>query len=130
MFMGFDLEKQLNDEIQKIKILKNEGYSVQDILDKNKFSYKALKACGLPISYLIPKIEGQKINIQQWDTHTSSEHKWELLNGVPFGQEDERDRVMLGLIYSAGLKHMLEILPEKSKQELMKLVKQSEPNPT
>lgn len=122
MFMGYDWEKHLNSEIQMIEILKNEGYTVQDILDKNEFSYEALKACGLPISYLIPQIEGQKMNSQEWNTHTASEHKWELLNGVPFGQEDERDRVLLGLIYTAGLKHLLEILPEESRRELMKLV--------
>jgi hypothetical protein len=118
----YDLEKHINDEIQNIEILKNEGYTLRGILDKNEFSYEALKACGLPISYLLPKIEGQKMNSQEWDTHTSSEHTWELLNDIPFGQEDERDRVMLGLIYSSGLKHLLEILPEESKRELMKLL--------
>ena len=122
--MGFDWEKHLNNEIQKIEILRNEGYTVRNILDKNEFSYEAIKACGLPISYLVPKIEGQKINPQEWNTHTASEHKWELLDGLPFGQEDERDRVMLGLIYSAGLKHLFEILPEESKRDLLKLVKQ------
>ena len=89
--MGCNWKKHLNTEIQRIEILKNEGYIVQDILDKNEFYYEALKACGLPISYLIPQIEGQKMNPQEWNTHTASEHKWELLNGIPFGQEDERD---------------------------------------
>lgn len=124
--MGCDWEKHINNEIQEIEILRTEGYTVQEILDKNEFSYEALKACGLPVSYLVPKIEGQKMDSQEWNTHTASEYKWELLNGLPFGQEDERDRVMLGLIYSAGLKHLLEILPEESKRGLLKLVKQSE----
>jgi len=66
------------------------------------------------------------LTLQEWDTHTSIEHKWELVNGLPFGQEDERDRVMLGLIYTAGLKHLLELLPEESKRELIKLIKQSD----
>lgn len=38
--------------------------------------------------------------------------------------QNERDRVMLGLIYSSGLKHLLEILPEESKRKLMELIKQ------
>jgi hypothetical protein len=103
-------EKHLANEIKEIKRLINEGYKVKDILDRNSFSYESLKACGLPVSYLIPKLEGQKMTLKEWDTHASAEHKWELYDGLPFGEEDERDRVMLGLIYSAGLKHLLEIL--------------------
>lgn len=120
--MTWDMEKVLTNEIQAIEALKNKGYTVQDILDTNRFSYEALKACGLPISYLVPKLEGHKMTLQEWDTHTSSEHKWELVNGLPFGSEDERDRVMLGLVYSAGLKHLMEILAEESRQELINAV--------
>jgi hypothetical protein len=124
--MAWNREKHLNSEIQEIKTLQSKGYTTRDILDRNEFSYDSLKACGLPISYLVPKLEGQKLTLQEWDTHTSIEHKWELVNGLPFGQEDERDRVMLGLIYTAGLKHLLELLPEESKRELIKLIKQSD----
>lgn len=124
--MAWDYEKHLNSEIQEIKKLQSKGYTTRDILDRNEFSYDSLKACGLPISYLVPKPEWQKMTLQEWDTHTSIEHKWHLVNGLPFGQEYERDRVMLGLIYSAGLKHLLELLPEESKRELIKLIKQSE----
>jgi len=62
------------------------------------------------------------MSLKEWDKHTSSEHKWEFYDGVPFSDSDERDRVMLGLIYSSGLKHLLEILPSKSKEELIKLL--------
>ncbi len=120
------LEKNLNREIREIEALINKGYTVQDILEKNEFSYESLRACDLPISYLVPRLEGQKMTLQEWDTHTSSEHKWELVNGIPFGQEYERDRVLIGLIYSAGLKHFLEILPEESMLEIIKLIQQSE----
>ncbi len=122
--MVWDWGKYLNSKIQEIEEMKNEGYTEREILDKNTFPYEALKACGLPISYLVPKIEGRELTLQEWDTHTSSGHKWEYYNGSPFGQEDERDRVMLGLIYTAGLKHLLEILPDESRMELYKLVKQ------
>ncbi|MBP7279350.1 MAG: hypothetical protein KBA11_08060 [Sedimentibacter sp.] len=124
--MSWDYGKHLNSEIHEIKTLQSKGYTTRNILDRNKFSCESLKACGLPISYLVPKLEGQKLTLQEWDTHTSIEHKWELVNGLPFGQEDERDRVMLGLIYTAGLKHLLELLPEESKRELIKLIKQSD----
>jgi len=124
--MSWNREEQISSEIQEIKTLQSKEYTTWDILDRNEFSYDSLKACGLPISYLVPKLEGQKLTLQEWDTHTSIEHKWELVNGLPFGQEDERDRVMLGLIYTAGLKHLLELLPEESKRELIKLIKQSD----
>lgn len=122
--MPFDWEKHLKSEIEKIEKLKKKGYTDREILDKNEFSYEALEACGLPISYLIPKLDGQEMSLQEWNTHTSCEHKWEYYNGAPFGHEDERDRVMLGLIYTAGLKHLLEILPCESRKDLIELAKQ------
>ena len=62
------------------------------------------------------------MTLKEWDTHTSIEHKWKFYDGVPFANCDERDRIMLGLIYSSGLKHLIEILPFKSKKELIKLL--------
>lgn len=94
------------------------------MLDENKFCFEALRTCNLPISYLVPKAEGQSMTSEEWNTHTSREWKWEFDDGIPFGCEDERDRVLMGLLYSAGLKHLLNILPEESKEELFKLVLQ------
>jgi len=122
--MEWDFKKDLDIEIQKIEALKEKGHTTQNILDRNEFSNESLRACGLPISYLVPKLEGWKMTLQEWDTHSSIEHKWELVNGLPFGSEDERDKVMLGLLYNAGLKHLLEILPEESIRELIKLINQ------
>jgi len=118
----WDDEELLNTEIKKIEDMKAEGFMEKDIPDLNEFSYEAIRLCGLPLTYLIPKSEPQKMSFKEWDTHTSSEHKWEFYDGVPFSDCDERDRVMLGLIYSSGLKHLLEILPSKSKEELIKLL--------
>ncbi|CDX00629.1 Hypothetical protein DPCES_0742 [Desulfitobacterium hafniense] len=115
-------EDLLKEEVKKIKDLIAQGYTARHIIDLNDFSYEALKCCGLPASYLIPKTDPQKMNLQEWDTHTSAEHKWEYADGVPFIDADQRDRVMLGLIYSSGLKHLLEILPEESKKILKELV--------
>ena len=119
---GWDYEDFLNTEIEKIEDLKAKGFMEKDILDLNEFSNEAIRLCGLPLTYLIPKSEPQKMTLKEWDTHTSSEHKWEFYDGVPFADCEERDRVMLGLIYSSGLKHLLEILPSKSKEELIKLL--------
>lgn len=119
---GWDYEEFLSAEIKKIEDLKTKGISEKDIIDLNEFSFKSLRLCGLPLTYLAPTANPQKMTSEEWNTHTSSEHKWELYNDIPFGDCDERDRVMLGLIYSSGLKHLLEILPFGSKEELAKLL--------
>ena len=118
----WDYEKYLNSEIKKIEDLKAKGLTAKDILDLNQFSYDSLRLCGLPLSYLIPKSEPQEMTSQEWDTHTSNEHKWEFFSGVPFGDCNQRDRVLLGLIYSAGLKHLLEILSSESKDALKQIL--------
>ena len=119
---GWNYEEYLNGQIKKINDLKSKGYTARDILDRNEFCFESLRSCGLPLTYLIPKAEGQEMTLQEWDTHTSNEHKWEYFNETPFGNPDERDRVMLGLIYSSGLTHLLDILPQESKEELIKLI--------
>jgi hypothetical protein len=115
-------EEYLNGQITKIKELKEKGYTDKQILDTNYFCNEALRACGVPITYLVPKMEGHEMTFQEWETHTSVEHKWEYFNGYPFGSADERDKILLGLLYTAGLKHFLEILPSESMTELIKLV--------
>ena len=121
--MSWNFEEYLNKQITEIEELKRKGHTNREILDRNEFCTEALKACNLPVSYLIPKTEPKEMTLQEWNTHTSSEHKWEYLNGVPFGDEGERDRVLLGLLYTSGIKHLLEILPQESKEELVKLIK-------
>ncbi|WP_411681887.1 hypothetical protein [Clostridium thailandense] len=121
--MTWNYEEYLNNQIKEIQDLKRKGHTEREILDRNEFCFEALKSCNLPISYLIPKIEGQEMNLQEWDTHTSCEYKWEYCNGIPFGNTSERDRVLIGLLYSMGFKHLLEILPQESKEELFKLIK-------
>lgn len=116
-------EEYLNAQIEEIKQLKANGYTDRDILDKKKFCCDALDACSIPITYLLPRIEGQVMNAIEWNTHTSADHKFEYID-VPFNEVRERDRVMLGLIYTAGLKHLLEILPPQSRRELVELVNQ------
>jgi len=63
--MSWNREEQISSEIQEIKTLQSKEYTTWDILDRNEFSYDSLKACGLPIYYLVPKIEGQNLTIQE-----------------------------------------------------------------
>jgi hypothetical protein len=119
----WNYEEYLNGQIKKIKKFQEKGCTDREILNKGIFCYEALQACGLPLSYLVPGIEGKEMDFDEWDCHTSSEHKWEYCNGVPFGNPNERDRVLIGLLYSAGLEHLLEILPEETLKELINLIK-------
>jgi hypothetical protein len=117
---GWNYEEYMNGQIRKIKKLQEKGYVAREILDRNEFSLEALRACELPLTYLVPKAEGQEMTLQEWDTHSGD--KWEY-DGTPFLDANLRDRIMLGLIYSSGLKRMLELLPEESKEELANLIK-------
>lgn len=123
---GWNNEEYLNNEIKEIQELKEKGSSDKEIMNLNKFSFTALKACNMPISYLVPKAEHQELSLEDWDTHTSYEHKWEYYDSLPFGNKDEMDRVLMGLIYSSGFKNLIKILPDESKRDLFKLIKEME----
>jgi hypothetical protein len=75
------------------------------------------------VSELVPLCEGQLLNYEEWDEHTSEERKWELYDGVPFSPDGlERDRLAVCLIFSMGLQVMLKILPKESKDILRELL--------
>lgn len=119
----WNYEEYLNKQITKIKEFKLKGYTDKQILDTNHFGHDALRACEVPLTYLVPELEGTEMTFQEWETHTSVEHKWEYYDGHPFGSRDERDKILLGLLYTCGLKHFLEILPQESKKLLIDLIK-------
>lgn len=77
------------------------------------------------LSDLVPEEAGNEINVGIWHEHTPYENKLELWDGVPLGEDGvQRDRLAICLIYSMGLEHLLGILPEESKSELLKLLKE------
>lgn len=79
------------------------------------------------LSDLVPMAEAKEINVGIWHEHTPYENKLELWDGVPLGEDGvQRDRLSICLIYSMGLKHLLEVLPEISKQELFELLKEQQ----
>ncbi len=78
-------------------------------------------------SPLIPVREPQPLNAKIWDEHTSEEHKWELWDGIPFFKDGiERDRLTICLIHSMGLKHLVQLLPEQSRNDLRQLLMDAE----
>ncbi|OOM09416.1 hypothetical protein [Clostridium saccharobutylicum] len=79
------------------------------------------------LSNLVPEEAGKEINVGIWNEHTPYENKLELWEGIPWGEDGmQRDRLSICLIYSMGLKHLLDILPNESKSELLKLLKEEE----
>jgi hypothetical protein len=62
------------------------------------------------------------VNCEKWEIHTGLDQRCELLNEVSFSGELEIDRVLIRLLYSAGLKLLLEILSKESVEELRKLL--------
>lgn len=81
-------------------------------------------------SYLVPLKEGQPLEHDIWDEHTSNDHKYELWSGHPFSPADEpfeRDRLLICLLYSAGLEYFVsELLPSESKEILLKLLQEEQ----
>lgn len=76
-------------------------------------------------SYLIPQKEGQLLSLQEFDAHTTEEHKFEFFNGKPFSPSNtfEADRLLIMLLYSVGLKRFVaELLPDNSKKILLELL--------
>jgi hypothetical protein len=96
---------------------------LSNFIASSHYCLEAFGACGLSISYLVPKIEGQDMDFWTWDAHTSSECKWEF-DSTPFCSEGWRDRVLMGLLYSCGFRNLLDILPKESKEELFNLVEE------
>lgn len=113
----------INEQVIKIEKMLASDASIKDILDLNEFSGTSLDRCNIPVSYLVPEVNGNPLDCETWDTHTSNNHKWELWEGNPFGSNNrQRDRVLMGLLYSCGLQYFFNLLPEKSKEDLIKIV--------
>lgn len=78
-------------------------------------------------STLIPNKEGNLLDYDTWNAHTSEEHKWELWDGIPFGPNIlQRDKLAICLLYSMGLDHFTKILPSQCKNDLFQLLKKEQ----
>ena len=70
---------------------------------------------------LIPRLEAQKLTADSWLDHTPSENKLELDDGQACWGGEERDRLLLALLYNVGFEHLLTILPLESREILYQL---------
>ena len=72
---------------------------------------------------MFPSVEPQKVSIPAWNIATSNDHLWELWGGIPFKEDGiERDRLGMCLVYSMGLRHFVELLPEQSRGALRRVL--------
>lgn len=74
------------------------------------------------MSSLNPLKEGQKVNYAIWEEYTPYENKLELIDGEALRGGEERDRMLLMLIYNVGLDHLVKMLPDESIKLLKELV--------
>jgi len=72
---------------------------------------------------LIPRLESQKLVASRWETPTPPKNKFELSDGEAVWGGEERDRLLIALLYNIGLKHFLTIMPSESKHILYQLCK-------
>lgn len=71
---------------------------------------------------LIPKQKPQKLTALMWEEHTPYENKLELIDGEALWGGEERDRLLLALVYNVGLEHLVNMLPDESSKLLHDLV--------
>ncbi|WP_419893161.1 hypothetical protein [Oceanobacillus kimchii] len=84
---------------------------------------KVLKKKVLSVCKLEPKEEASLLTGKEWEQVTPYEKKMELWDGIAFDPSgQQRDRLCVSLIYNMGLQHLVEILPDTSKEILKELL--------
>lgn len=69
---------------------------------------------------LIPGKEPQRLRYGIWSEYTPE--KLELIDGEALYGGEQRDRMLLMLVYNTGLEHLVNMLPKESVEELKRLL--------
>jgi len=72
---------------------------------------------------MIPKAEPQKIPFQVFEKSIPNEGKWELIDGELLFSDEEMRKVILMLVGQIGLRKLINILPNESRNELERLLR-------
>lgn len=75
-----------------------------------------------PSIKLVPKRAAQKVTYDIWNEYTPYENKLELDNGEALNGDEQRDKMLLMLVYNTGLEYFVNLLPEESKRILKSLL--------
>ncbi|WCK57457.1 hypothetical protein PP175_25665 (plasmid) [Aneurinibacillus sp. Ricciae_BoGa-3] len=86
---------------------------------------RRLKSGGMNKHSLVPKAEPSLLSYEEFSEAIPGDGQWEFYSGVPFDSQGiGRDTLALCLIRSMGLRRLLHILPEESKQILKALLQE------
>lgn len=129
---------KLGDESTRLKVLdlakdnpvllEQYEWFVANMADDNTHNMKANLEITLfepetePNIKLIPKKAAQKVTFEIWDKYTPYENKLELVDGEALWGDEQRDKMLLMLVYNTGLEHFIKLLPEESKTILKELL--------
>lgn len=69
---------------------------------------------------LIPLKEPQRLKYKVWSEYTPE--KLELMDGEALYGGEQRDRMLLMLVYNTGLEHLIDMLPKESVEILKEIV--------
>ncbi|MGP3562721.1 hypothetical protein [Geobacillus sp. BK01] len=72
---------------------------------------------------MIPKAEPQKIPFQVFEESIPNEGRWEWIGGEIFFSDDEIKKVILMLVGQIGLRKLINILLNESRNELERLLR-------
>lgn len=71
---------------------------------------------------LTPKKEPQLLTYEIWDEYSPYENKLELIDGEALWGGEERDRMLLALVFNTGLEHFVKLLQEESRKIFKELL--------
>lgn len=71
---------------------------------------------------LTPKKEPQLLTYEIWDEYSPYENKLELIDGEALWGGEERDRMLLALVFNTGLEHFVRLLQEESRKIFKELL--------
>ncbi len=74
------------------------------------------------IAQLIPQKEPRKLTLEMWDECTPYENKLELIDGEALWGDEQRDRMVLALVYNMGMEQFVKLLPDSSRKELKEIL--------
>jgi hypothetical protein len=117
----FPPSQTVMDRFQKLEQLVesfvgNFDERVLSVINKVKDNYPLPQVSTVSGQEFTPLLEPQKINYESWEKYKHGEHKWEVLDGMDWGNTVEREKLLLLLLYNTGLEATFKMLPSESKK--------------
>lgn len=115
--------EEVNKEVKLIKDLLKNGASIKSLFLEYDFYPESLQKANIPISFLKPSEQSQKLSLEEMESHIPNEGKWEYFNGHYFDENGYgEEKLFMMLLTKIGLKRFLEIMPKESIETLIRLL--------